>query len=50
MLGVNVNVNQDDLTATATIKLVVSDLEHLHTIMANLKKVESVIEVERIIK
>ena len=50
MLSVNIVANRDDLTATALIGLVVDSKEHLETIMANLRKVESVIEVSRVIK
>ena len=42
--------NNEDFTANASMSLMVSDLEHLDTIMANLRKVESVISVERAIK
>ncbi len=50
MLSVNINVNQEELTATASLTLNVSDIEHLNTIMANLRKIDSVISVERAIK
>ena len=50
LLGVNVTVNREDLTATANMTLVVEDLEHLETIMANLLKINSVISVDRVIK
>lgn len=50
MTSLNVGVNQEDLTATATITLSVNDYDHLQLIMANLRKVNSVISVERAIK
>ncbi len=50
LLAVNVAVNKEDLTATANMTIVVEDVEHLNTIMANLRKVNSVLTVERVIK
>ena len=50
MLSVNINVNQEELTATASLTLNVNDLEHLNLIITNLRKVDSVISVERAIK
>ena len=50
LLGVNVTVNREDLTATANMTLVVEDLEHLETIMSNHLKINSVISVDRVIK
>lgn len=50
MLSVNINVNKEDLTATASMTLNVNDAEHLETIIANLRKVNSVLSVERAIK
>ena len=50
MLAINVSVNQEDLTATGSLSLMVNDVEHLELIMANLRKVYSVISVERAIK
>ena len=47
---VNCSVNSENLTATASMSLMVNDVEHLETIMANLRKVNSVISVERAIK
>ena len=47
---VNIAVDQETLIAHATMSLMVDDLNHLDTIMTNLKKVESVIGVERAIK
>ncbi|MCF0113835.1 MAG: bifunctional (p)ppGpp synthetase/guanosine-3',5'-bis(diphosphate) 3'-pyrophosphohydrolase, partial [Erysipelotrichaceae bacterium] len=40
-------VNNEDLTATTHMIITVSDLDHLKLIMANLRKVDSVLEVER---
>ena len=48
--AVNSVANPEDLTATTNLTIVVDDLEHLNNIIANLKKVESVISVERGIK
>lgn len=48
--AVNITANSEDFTANASMSLMVNDLEHLDTIMANLRKVDSVISVERAIK
>ena len=50
LMAVNSSVNQENLLATTKMTIVVDDVEHLKTIMANLKKVESVLEVDRVIK
>ena len=50
IMAVNIVANNEDLTASASITIVVNDLAHLESIMANLRKVESVISVERAIK
>ena len=50
LTAVNITANSEDFTANASMSLMVTDLEHLETIMANLRKVESVISVERAIK
>ncbi|MBQ1775784.1 MAG: bifunctional (p)ppGpp synthetase/guanosine-3',5'-bis(diphosphate) 3'-pyrophosphohydrolase, partial [Erysipelotrichaceae bacterium] len=50
LTAVNSQANAEDLTATTSMSFMVSDLEHLETIMANLRKVDSVISVERAIK
>ena len=50
LTSVNSNVNSEDLTATSSMSLMVNDLEHLENIIANLRKVNSVISVERAIK
>ena len=50
LTAVNSQVNAEDLSATTSMSFMVSDLEHLETIMANLRKVDSVISVERAIK
>ena len=47
---VNSAINNEDLSATTNMSFMVNDLEHLENIMANLRKVESVISVERAIK
>ena len=47
---VNSAVNNEDLTATTNMSFMVNDLEHLENIMVNLRKVDSVISVERAIK
>ena len=50
LTAVNSQANNEDLTATTSLSFMVNDLEHLENIMANLRKVESVISVERAIK
>jgi len=50
LIAVNSSVNNENLTATTTITITVTDAEHLNNIIANLKKVNSVIEVERCVK
>ena len=50
LTAVNIVANNEDFTANASMSLIVSDLSHLDTIMANLRKVDSVISVERAIK
>lgn len=47
---VNSAINHDNLTATTNLSFMVNDLEHLDTIITNLRKVDSVLEVERAIK
>lgn len=47
---VNSVANPEDLSATTFLSLTVNDLEHLETIISNLRKVDSVISVERAIK
>ena len=50
LTAVNSAVNNDSLTATTSLSFMVNDREHLDTIMSNLRKVDSVISVERAIK
>ncbi|MBQ6478311.1 MAG: bifunctional (p)ppGpp synthetase/guanosine-3',5'-bis(diphosphate) 3'-pyrophosphohydrolase [Erysipelotrichaceae bacterium] len=50
LTAVNSVANNEDLTATTNLSFMVTDKEHLENIMANLRKVESVISVERAIK
>ena len=50
LTAVNSVANTEDLTATTSLSFTVSDLEQLDIIMTNLRKVESVISVERAIK
>ena len=50
IMSLNISVNQEDLTATAAMTLSVNDYDHLQLIMANIRKVNSVISVERAIK
>ena len=47
---VNISADPETLSAHATMSLMVDDINHLETIMANLRKVESVIDVKRAIK
>lgn len=46
--AVNSTVNDDKVTATTTMKIVVEDADHLKTVIANLKKVNGVIDVDRV--
>ena len=46
--SVNSIVNEDKVTATTTMKVNVNDFDHLQVLMVNLRKVNSVIRVERI--
>ncbi len=46
--AVNSTVNEDKITATTTLRVVVDNAEHLRTVIANLKKVPSVLTVDRI--
>lgn len=48
MQNINASVNNDDLTALIKITVLVDDADHLRTLIANLRKVDSVIEVERV--
>jgi len=48
--AINSEVNEDKVTATTTVKITVNNVEHLRNIMANLRKVDSVIKVERAIQ
>lgn len=47
---VNIVANPEDLSATAIMSLRVDDKNHLDTIIANLMKIDSVLEVERAIR
>ncbi|MEG0176795.1 RelA/SpoT family protein [Anaerorhabdus sp.] len=47
LMGINSVVNSEDLTATTKMNILVDDIEHLQNVIANLKKVNSVITVER---
>ena len=49
MESVSANVNHETLTSRITMTIRVKDTEHLNTVMANLRKVDSVISVERTI-
>ena len=49
MAGINGQVMDDKITAIFKLKIKVDDLAHLENTMANLRKIESVIEVERVI-
>lgn len=48
MNAVSSVVNEDKVTATTTMKVVVENAEHLRQLIANLKKVTSVISVDRV--
>lgn len=45
--AVNSSVNEDRVTATTFVNVVVSNAAHLETVMANLRKVDNVFEVHR---
>ncbi len=45
--AINSTVNDDKITATTTLKVVVDNAEHLRIVIANLKKVNSVLTVDR---
>lgn len=42
-------VNEDGVTATTKMTVVVNDAQHLRTLIANLSKVNSVKSVERVV-
>jgi GTP pyrophosphokinase len=46
--AVNSTVNDDKVTATTTLKIVVEDFDHLKLVIANLRKVNGVIDVDRV--
>lgn len=46
--AVNSNVNDDKVTASTTMSVLVESAEHLRNLISNLKKVNSVISVERV--
>ena len=50
LLAINSKVNSDHLSVTTSMTIIVDDSEHLNVIMTNLKKVNSVTAVERVIK
>ena len=50
MNAINSSVLDDKITAITTMTVVVTDADHLRTLMANLRKVDSVLDVERLIK
>lgn len=50
LLKLNTTSNHEELTVTTTMTIVVEDLEHLDNLMANLRKVNNVISVERVFK
>ena len=49
MESVSAVVNHETLTSRITMTLRVKDIDHLNNVMANIRKVESVISVERTI-
>ena len=50
LLNVKSSLNQKDLTCTISVTMMVDDLNYLELLMANLRKINSVISVERINK
>ena len=47
LVAVNSTVNEDKITASTYLNVVVTDFEHLQTVIANLKKIDNVFEVHR---
>lgn len=50
LMNINSSVNPNELTCTTKMTIIVEDLVHLEIIMTNLKKINNVIDVERVIK
>ena len=50
MNHVDSKVNDDKITATTKMSVVVQDARHLQMLIANLRKINSVTQVERIIQ
>lgn len=48
LVGVDSKVNDSNLTAITTLTITVNDAEHLRTVIANLRKINSVTSVERL--
>ncbi|MDP3446106.1 MAG: (p)ppGpp synthetase, partial [Ignavibacteria bacterium] len=47
IVAVNSTVNEDKITASTYLSVVVSDSDHLQVVIANLKKIDNVFEVHR---
>ena len=47
LVAVNSTVNEDKITASTYLTVVVTDADHLQIVMANLRKIENVFEVHR---
>ncbi|MDD2592114.1 MAG: bifunctional (p)ppGpp synthetase/guanosine-3',5'-bis(diphosphate) 3'-pyrophosphohydrolase [Erysipelotrichaceae bacterium] len=50
LIGVNSQLNDDKITVSTNIRILVNDTEHLRNIVANLKKIDGTLRVERIIQ
>ncbi|MEA5026479.1 MAG: bifunctional (p)ppGpp synthetase/guanosine-3',5'-bis(diphosphate) 3'-pyrophosphohydrolase [Erysipelotrichaceae bacterium] len=50
LIGVNSQLNEDKITVSTTLRVLVNNTEHLRNVMANLKKVDGAKRVERIIQ
>ena len=50
LLHVDSKVDDDKVTATTKMSVVVKDTEHLRTLIANLRKINSVRTVDRVIQ
>ena len=47
MSAINAVVDQESLVSTIKLQISVKDIDHLNNVMANIRKIESVISVER---
>ncbi len=47
LTAVNSEIDEDKIHVTTTLRVVVNDSQHLRNLVANLRKVDSVVRVER---